>query len=95
MPNQVSATTAHRIERAVRETFAEQLAHGTYPQAIPNYITAPGRACWAVVWHEGPEDWPGEFINELPTHLVPDDVFLEAHDHGVLAVFPFSQYASE
>lgn len=95
MSNQVSATTAHRVERAVRETFAESLATGTHPQVIPNYITAPGKPCWAVVWHEGPEDWPDEFINDLPSHLHGEDLFLEAHDHGVLAVFPFSQYEQE
>ena len=92
MIEQVSSTIAHRVERAVRTTFAEQMNHRPSPQIIQNYITAPGKPCWAIVWHDGPADWPDDFINDLPVELIPDDVFLEAHTNGVLAVFPFSQY---
>jgi hypothetical protein len=91
----VSSSAAHRVERAVRTTFAKQINHRSSPQIIQNYITAPGKPCWAIVWHEGPIDWPDDFINDLPLTLIPDDVFLEAHEGGVLAVFPFSQYNAD
>ena len=92
---QVSATTAHRVERAVRETYAKQLPNRQQPQTIQNYITAPGKACWAIVWHDGPDGWADEFVVDLPMEIIPNNVFLEAHDNGVLAIFPFSEYNPE
>ncbi|MGN6162570.1 MAG: hypothetical protein ACTHOG_12830 [Marmoricola sp.] len=92
MVTQVSSNTAHRVERAVRAAYTDELRKGRSPQIIPNYITAPGKPCWAITWHDGPEDWPADFINNLPVDQIPDDVFLEAHAGGVLAVFPFSEY---
>lgn len=89
----VNATVAHRVERAVRAAHSDKLANP--PQIIPNYITAPGRPCWAIVWHEGPEGWADEFVVDLPDTLATEDVFLEAHTGGVLAIFPFSAYTPE
>jgi hypothetical protein len=88
----VNAVVAHRVERAVREAYADQL--DTNPQVIQNYITAPGKPCWAIVWHEGPDGWAEQFSIDQPDTLATEDVFLEAHD-GVLAIFPFSAYTPE
>ena len=90
----VSATVAHRVERAVREAHTDELKAGENPQIVPNYITAPGRPCWAIVWHTGPDGWADEFVVDLPDSLATEDVFLEAHP-GLLAIFPFSAYTPE
>lgn len=94
MITQVDSTTACRVQRAVRETYAKSLGTSD-PILVPNYITAPGKPCWAIVWHDGPADWADEFVTDLPIELLPGDVFLEAHNNGVLAIFPFSEYNPE
>jgi hypothetical protein len=86
---QVDPTQASRVLRAVRATFNTAGHHP--PQLIQNYITAPGKPCWALIWHEGPTNWAEQFATNLPLDLLPDGIYLEAH-HDTLAIFPYSVY---